>query len=212
MPTPAPEKSTRSGNFEVLIPTVKRRGNAANATQSAKGLGMGSGESKRKRGIMEIADSEGDELSGSSLNTQRTRHDEEVARRLQEEFDRDAAEAFLSGSDQGGMEYDMGHDSDDNDSEDKDSVVDPKGKGKAVETGRRRTGRTAAKTVVPDSDDDDEDYSDSVNYEPPAKKLKTSKAKAKGKGKGKANARVPQSDEEDDDDIPGIFLPYTAVD
>lgn len=146
---------------------------------------------KRKRELVEVADSEEDYLSDPSPNARRTRHDEKVARQLQEELDREAAEAFVSGDDQNIYEDEMDEDSDDF------SLADPKGKGKAVASRRPRGSRAnPKKNLVLDSDEDEEEFSDSVHHEPPTKKQKTVR------GKSKVPA-PPLSDDDDDEDVPG---------
>lgn len=184
VPTPAPEKpSARSAKFEVIIPAVsktsKTSGSTAMAIQKAKDYIMGN-DSKRKRQFIEIADSEDDGTSDPSPNARRTRHDEDVARQLQEELDREAAEALVHGSEEdaflGGMDEDS----------DEAPLADSKGKGKAVAR-RSRSGRSTAKAIVLGSSEDDDDF-----YEPPTKKQKT-------KGKGKDKGKMPDIGLSDDD-------------
>lgn len=163
-------------------------------------------DSKKKRGFIEIADSEDDDLSDTFPITQRTRNDEQVARQLQEDLDREAAEAYESEDESAeGVEQDqMDEDSDDL------ATVDPKGKGKGKLVAPRSRGGAAVKHVISDSEDDEADYSDSVDFEPPTKKRKTTvskgKAKSKVKGKGKAKMPPPLSagfDDDEDEDMPG---------
>lgn len=194
-----PADSNRQSKLEVVIPVVKTRDSAAKALQKAKDYMTGN-DSKKKRGFIEVADSEDDDLLDGSPITRRTRHDEQVARQLQEDLDREAAEAYVSEDDQGEDQDEMDEDSDDF------PPVDTKGKGKSKSVAPRPRSRAAAKTVVQD-EDEDEDDSDSVDFEPPVKRRKT--VVSKGKGKGKAKAKVPlppQSvidDDDDGDDIPG---------
>lgn len=196
VPTPAPEKSlTRTSKFEVVIPaSTKTRGSTATAMQKARDYIMGN-DSKRKRGFVEIADSEDDELSDSSPIARRTRHDEKVARQLQEELDREAAAALISDDGQDASVDEMNHDSDDF------SVAGPKGKGKGKAIARgSRSARSGAKNIILDSEEDKEDYlSESVDYKPPTKKQKT---------KGKAKMSAPPLS--DDDDVPGKLIPYPS--
>ncbi|KAF3770920.1 hypothetical protein M406DRAFT_344394, partial [Cryphonectria parasitica EP155] len=195
VPTPAPEKSTRAGAIEVVIPMIKTRKGTSEAMQKARDFFKGN-DSDRKRGFMEIVDSD-DELLDTSPSAQGTRYDEKVARQLQEEFDRQAAEALTLDGGQGLFDSDAVEDSDDA------VVANSKGKGKAVSALPPRGARTTAKAVVPDSDDDILTESDFDNYEPPAKKQKRTTGKVKGKGKGKGKMPATTfSDEDDEDDVP----------
>lgn len=192
VPTPAPEKSsTRTSKFEVVIPgSSKTRGSTMTAMQKAKDY-MPGNDSKRKRGFVEIADSEDDEddeWADPSPMARRTRNDEKVARQLQEELDHEATLAFLaSDDDQDASEDDM--------SDSDFSVTDPKGKGKGkAVASRSRSTQPTTSDFIKDSEEDDEDYvSDPVAYEPPTKKQKT---------KGKANMPAPPLSD-DDEDEPG---------
>lgn len=149
-------------------------------------------DSKRKRGFVEIADSEDDEMPDPSPMARRTRNDEQVARRLQEEMDHEAAAALVSNDDQGQTDDDESPLSDIF----SDTASEVKGKGKAV-AHRSRTTRSAAKKVQPD-DDEDEDaqdpLSEPVHSEPPTKKRNI-------RGKAKM-PEPPRSDDDDDDEAP----------
>lgn len=206
--TVTPAESSRQSKIEVVIPVVRTRDSATNAMQKAKDYMMGK-DVQKNRGFTEVADSEDDHLSNTSPVTSRTRNDEHVARQLQEELDREAAEAFVSESDnENAVEQ---HELDDS-SEDlplANSKGKGKGKGKSVAPPRRPRGRAV---FMPDSDDDDEEIdSDSDNFEPPSKKRKTAVSREKqsmmAKGKGKAKMPPPPSpgfdDDEEDDEIPG---------
>lgn len=206
--TATPAESSRQSKIEVVIPVVKTRDSAAKAMQKAKDYMLGK-DAKKARGFTEIADSEDDELFNTSPITSRTRNDEHVARQLQEDLDREAAEAYISESDH---EEALEQDEMVEDSEDL-PLANSKGKGKSVapRPRPRPRGRAAAKSMVLDSDDDEEDYSDSGDFEPPSKKRKTAVSKGKttsmAKGKGKARMPPPPSlgsdDDVEDDDIPG---------
>lgn len=178
---------------------MKTRGSAAKALQDAKDF-ITANDSKRKRADFEVADSEDDELLDDTPNARRTRHDEEVARQLQEEFYRDA-NALPSEIEDSELQ--------DEESEDSEhpSVPDLKGKGKAVARPQPRTRRSAGKASVPDSDEAEES-SDSAEREPPTKRQKkavVAGAKASGKGKGKMPA-VPSDSE---DDVPRELLNFS---
>ncbi|KUI60803.1 DNA repair protein RAD16 [Cytospora mali] len=191
-------RSLRSSKLEVVIPMHKTHSSAADNIQKAKEYMMGnhSTTSKRKRDI--IADSDNDDLSDSYPDPGRTRHDEKIARQLQEELDREAAET-MDAQDASVTDNDDNDDDDDaqqytmatSDSEDY-PLADRKGKGNAVATRPyRRASRAAAQShVVPDSDeDDDSDFSDSGDIKPPAKKQKIL---VKGRGKqGSAKGKQP---------------------
>lgn len=204
--TATPAESNRQSNIEVVIPVVKTRDSAANAMQKAKDYMLGK-DAKKTRDFTEIADSEDDDFSNTSPITLRTRNDEHVARQLQEDLDQEAAEAYVSDSDD---EEALEQDEMDEDSEDL-PLANSKAKGKSVAPRPRPRGRAAASSMVPDSDDDEEDYSDSGDFEPPSKKRKTAGSKGKtasmAKGKGKARMPPPPSpgsdDDVEDDDIPG---------
>lgn len=176
----------------------------AKAQQDAKDF-ITAKDPKRKRAVLEVADSEDDELLDDTPNARRTRHDEEVARQLQEEYYREVDDSMSGNHDDDGDPQGE----DDEDDEDVESLSepesDPKGKGKAVSRPRPRTTRSAANLIVADSD---EESSDSIQYEPPTKRQK--KAASTGgnvssaKGKGKMLA-VQDSDFEDD--LPRKSLP-----
>ncbi|KAJ4388808.1 DNA repair protein rad16 [Gnomoniopsis smithogilvyi] len=199
-----PAESNRQAKLEVVIPVVKSRDSAAKAMQKAKDYMMGK-DSKKKRIFTEIADSEDDDLSDTSPITRRTRNDEHVARQLQEDLDREAAEAIQS-QDESDDDERVQDDQVDEDSDDL-ATFDPKGKGRSKPTASRSRGRAPTKLVVSDSEDDEEDFSDSVELEPPTKKRKTAVSKGKSKAKGKGKAKMPPPpppgfDDDEDDDIP----------
>lgn len=179
-----PADSNRQSKIEVVIPVVKTRDSAAKAMQKAKDYMMGN-DTKNKRQITEIADSEDDDLSDPSPIARRTRNDEQVARKLQEDLDREAAEAFVS---EEAYEESVDQDLMDENSDDL-ATLDPKGKGKGKSTAPRSRGRAAAKLAISDSDDEEEEFSDSIDFEPPTKKRKTTVMKGKGKGKAKTQAK-----------------------
>lgn len=194
--TPAPEKSqgaagpsTRSKKLEVVIPSLRSRGSAATALQKAKEY-ITANDSKRKRATFEIADSEDDELLDDSPNDRRTRHDEEVARQLQEELYREAD--ILS------SELDDAESEDERSDElDSPSASGGRGKGKAVARPRPRMTRSAVKHDIPDSDEAEES-SDSVEYDPPSKRQKRAEqTKTKGSAKGKGKMPAAESDSDD---------------
>lgn len=150
--------------------------------------------------MFEVADSEDDELLDDSPNARRTRHDEEVARQLQEEYYR---EADGLNSHHHNEDDDL-QDEDDEDTESQ-SEPDPKGKGKAVSRPRSRTTRAAVKSVVADLDEPEES-SDAVEDEPPSKRQKKTAARgsaSSAKGKGKMLALDPESE----DDLPRKLIP-----
>lgn len=177
---------------------MNTRDSAAKAMQKAKDYMLGK-DAKKTRGFTEIADSEDDDLSNTSPTTLRTRNDEHVARQLQEDLDREAAEAYVSESDDEAVPE---QDEMDEDSEDL-PLANSKGKGKSVATRPRPRGRAGAKSMVLDSENDEEDYSDPVDFEPPSKKRKTAASKGQttrgAKGKGKARMPPPPSPGSDDD-------------
>lgn len=184
------------------------RESAANNIQKAKDYMMGTNPttSKRKRDV--IADSDEDDFLDSFPNAGRIRHDEKIARQLQEELDREAAET-MEAQDALVTDSDVDDDAQQHDvaTSDKEDypMSDRKGKGKAVATRPPRAARAAAaKYMVPDSDEDDldDDYSASDNMEPPAKKQKTV---FKGRGKqSSAKGKQPVAAlSESDDDAPG---------
>lgn len=207
--TVTPAESSRQSKIEVVIPVVRTRDSAANAMQKAKDYMMGK-DVKKNRGFTEIADSEDDDLANTSPITSRTRNDEHVARQLQEDLDREAAEAFVSESDD--QEAVEQRELDESSEDLPLAKSKGKGKGKSVAPLPRPRGRAAAKLMMPDSEDDDEEIdSESDDFEPPAKKRKTAVPKAKqtskAKGKGKAKMPPPPSpgsdDDEEDDEMPG---------
>lgn len=163
--------------------------------QAAKDYMMGK-DSKRKRAISEVADSEDDELLDNSPNARRTRHDEKIARQLQEELDHEAAEELVSEDDnEGYQEQNM------SDESDNFPASDPKGKGKAVVRPSPRGTRSAVKNVIPDSDEAQDD-SDSVKYEPPPTKKQKIVTKRGGKESLKGKGKMPALSSESEDDIP----------
>lgn len=198
---PASTRSTRSSNLEAASPAVKGRGSGTKSNLKADN--QPTGDSLRtiiRNRLLAVTDSEDDDLADDSADARRTRHDEEVARSLQEELDREVRAVLfdVDSEEQPTM---------DSDSEDY-AVTDPKGKGKAVATRRASGTRAAAKKrVVQDSDvdeeddcDDDDDYSDFADLAPPAKKQKTA-ARGRGKqtsAKGKKPAAAIPSDSDED--------------
>lgn len=198
---PASTRSTRSSNLEAASPAVKGRGSGTKS--NLKAGNQSTGDSLRtiiRNRLLAVTDSEDDDLADDSPDARRTRHDEEVARSLQEELDREVR----------GVLFDDDPEEQpimDSDSEDY-AVTDPKGKGKAVATRQASGARAAAKKrVVQYSDvdedddfDDDDDYSDFADIAPPAKKQKTA-ARGRGKqtaAKGKKPATTIPSDSDDD--------------
>lgn len=165
VPTPAPEKSTGSEKFTIVLPSVNTRRNQEEALQKAKNYMLGTDS---KPAV--LADLTDGEISNESPGFNLTRHDEEVARRLQEEIYREVEDEYNGKSD---VESSLSNLSVDGDG---DSDIVPsakaKGKGRAVPTLPRRSGRKSIKPVIADSEDD------LYDYEPPAKRLKN----AKGKG------------------------------
>jgi hypothetical protein len=149
-----------------------------------------------------VPDSEDYDLEDESPNARRIRYDEEVARSLQNELDREV-EGFLFDDDAEEQSMPESADSEDY------ATNDPKGKGKAVATRKASGTRAAAKkrvvqdsdVVVDDDDDDDDDeYSDLADLAPPAKKQKTA-TRGRGKqavAKGKQVAAPFASDSDSD--------------
>lgn len=190
VPTPAPEKSSK---FEVVIPSTSSKSHVANATAMKKARDyMMRNDPKNKRGYVEIGDSEEDQLSDPSPNARRTRHDEKVARKLQEELDYQAA-ALMQDGDQNASEDELNGDGDDY------SVASPKGKGKGKAVARpSRSTRNSTNQTGYSAQDSLHDSVDSDYDEPPAKRQKT---------KGKARMTAPPMSDNDDDDIPRELLP-----
>lgn len=197
---PASTRSTRSSKLEAASPAVKSRGSGSKSSLKADNQSMGaSSRATQKIRLVPVPDSEDEDLADDSPNARRIRYDEEVARSLQDELNREAE----------GLLYDDDLEEQpiiDSDSEDY-AAADPKGKGKAVATRKASGTRAAAKKrVVQDSDlDDDEDFddddhSDFADLAPPAKKQKTA-ARGRGKqasAKGKRVAAPLVSDSDDD--------------
>lgn len=204
-------RSPQSSKLEVVIPMRKTRDSAAERIQKAKDFMMSdtlstSKQTKRKRNV--IPDSEGDDSSDGAPNAGRTRHDEKIARQLQEELDREAAEALIiddDGDDEHGNGPAAQQDVEANSDSEDYPMADRKGKGKAVYTRRPRTSRAAAQDyVVPDlsEDDEDDDLSDSDYNVHPVKKLRihsTGRAQ-QAASKGKQSLAAESNS---DDDAPG---------
>lgn len=206
--TPAPvdnaksasTRSTRSSNVEAASPAVKSRGSGTKSKLKAERQPMdtSSRATRRNRLVVAVPDSDDEDLADDSPNARRIRHDEEIARSLQDELNREV-EGILFDDD---LEEQPMVESDSEDY----AATDPKGKGKAVATRKASGTRAAAKKrVVQDSDiDDDDDYddddSDFADLAPPAKKQKTAirgrgkQASAKGKG-----VVAPLASDSDDD-------------
>ncbi|KAJ0117161.1 adenosinetriphosphatase [Diaporthe amygdali] len=198
----ASTRSTRSSKLEVVISAVKSRGSATKFNSKAgESLMDTSARSSRRNRLAAVPDSEDADFFDDSPNARRIRIDEQVARSLQDELNREV-EGLLS--DHGPQEQSMiGSDSEDY------AVADPKGKGKAVATRRAPGSRAAAKKrVVQDSDsviddDDDDNDSDFADLAPPAKKQKTAvrgrgkQASAKGKKSVHTNPGSPSDSDED---------------
>lgn len=206
--TPAPvdnakaasTRSTRSSKVEAPSPAVKTRASGTKSNLKADNQSMGaSSRATQKNRLVTVPDSEDEDFADDSLNARRIRYDEEVARSLQNELNREV-EGILFDDD---LEEQPMIDSDSEDY----AAADPKGKGKAVATRKASGSRAAAKKrVVQDSDvDEDEDYdedgdSDFADLAPPAKKQKTA-AGSRGKqasAKGKRVAAPLVSDSDDD--------------
>lgn len=208
--TPAPvdnaksasTRSKRSSKVEAATPAVKSRGSGIKSNLKADDQSMGaSSRTTRRTRLISVPDSEDDDLANDSPNARRILYDEEVARSLQAELNREV-EGILFDDD---LEEPPIVESDSEDY----AASDPKGKGKAVATRQASGTRAAAKKrVVQDSDvdeddddyDDDNDYSDFADLAPPAKKQKTA-VRGRGKqasAKGKAVKAPPVSDSDDD--------------
>lgn len=198
---PTSTRSTRSGNLDAVSPVVKGRGSATTSKSKANSQSVSaSSRVTRRNRLAVVPDSDDFDLEDESLDAQRIRYDEEVARTLQNELNREV-EGFLS-DDEDPEEHSMPE----SDSEDY-VATDPKGKGKAV-AARKTSGTRAAtkKRVIQDSDvdiddeaEDDED-SDFTDLAPPAKKQKTT-VRSRGKqavAKGKQVAAPPASDSDED--------------
>ncbi|ROV92655.1 hypothetical protein VSDG_06587 [Cytospora chrysosperma] len=177
-------RSLRSAKFEVVIPMRKTHGTAADNIQRAKDYMMGSNSttSKRKRDF--IADSDEDDLLDGFPNAGRTHHDEKIARQLQEELDREAAEAMEAqegfATDGNVVDDDQQHEVPTSDSED----------------------HPMADRKDSDEDDLDDDYSDSDDMEPPFKKPKTL-MKGRGMPVSSKGKQPVSALSESDDDAPG---------
>lgn len=200
---PTSTRSTRSGQLDTVSPAVKGRGSATTSTSKVNSqLVSASSRVTRRNRLAIVPDSDDFDLEDDSLDAQRIRYDEEVARSLQNELNREV-EGFLS-DDEDAEEQSMPE----SDSEDY-AAADPKGKGKAVATRKSSGTRAAAKKrVVQDSEvdvDDEDDYdedSDFADLAPPAKKQKTV-VRSRGKqavAKRKQVAAPPAS--ESDEDLP----------
>lgn len=199
---PTSTRSTRSGNLDTASPAVKSHASATTSNLKANNQSAtASSRASRRNRLAIVPDSEDYDLEDESPNARRIRYDEEVARSLQNELNREV-EGFLSDDD--AEEQSMLK----SDSEDY-AATDPKGKGKAVAT-RKASGTRAAtkKRVVQDSDvdvdvnedDEDDDYSDFADLAPPVKKQKTA-VRGRGKqavAKGKQVAAPIASDSDDD--------------
>lgn len=199
---PASTRSTRSSKLEAASPAVKSRGSGTKSNLKADNQSMGaSARATRRNRPITIPDSDDDNLENQSPEARRILHDEEIARSLQDELDREVAGILFDDD----LEEQPVIESDSEDY----AATDPKGKGKAVATRQASGTRAAAKKrVVQDSDvddddddyDDDNDYSDFADLAPPAKKQKTA-VRGRGKqasAKGKAVGAPPMSDSDDD--------------
>ena len=195
---PVSTRSTRSGNLGTASPAVKSRGSATKLNLKANNQSASaSSRANRRNRLAIVPDSEDYDLEDESPNARRIRYDEEVARSLQNELDREV-EGFLFDDDADEQPMPESADSEDY------ATTDPKGKGKAVATRKAPGTRAAAKKrVVQDSDvvddDDDDEYSDLADLEPPAKKQKTA-TRGRGKqavAKGKQVAAPLASDSDD---------------
>lgn len=203
---PASTRSNRSSNLEVAIPAAKSRGSDTKSKLKAENLSMDtSSRPARRNRLTAVPDSEDDVLADESPNATRIRYDEEIARSLQNELNREVEGSFFD------VEDDAEDPEDDfeeppvieSDSDDY-AATDPKGKGKAVASRKTSVTRAAAKKhVVQDldiEDDEDDDDSDFADLAPPAKKQKTA-VRSRGKPasvKGK-RAVVPLVSDSDDD-------------
>lgn len=196
---PASTRSTRSSIIEAASPAVKSRGSGTKSKLKADRQPVDtSSRATRSNRLVAVPDSDDEDLADDSPNARRIRHDEEIARSLQDELNREV-EGILFDDD---LEEQPMVESDSEDY----AATDPKGKGKAVVTRKASGTRAAAKKrVVQDSDiDDDDDYddddSDFADLAPPAKKQKTAvrgrgkQASAKGKG-----VVAPLASDSDDD-------------
>lgn len=203
--TPAPvdnvkatsTRSTRSANIDTASPALKSRGSGATSNLRANNRSVNASSRVTRRNRLDVVPDSEDFENEDEIGDRRILHDEEVARSLQNELNREV-EGFLIDDDaeeQSVLE---------SDSEDY-AATDPKGKGKAVSTRKASGTRAAAKKhVVQDSevddDDDDDDDSDFADLAPPAKKQKTT-ARGRGKqaaAKGKQVAAALVSDSDDD--------------
>ncbi|KAH8772695.1 RING-11 protein [Diaporthe sp. PMI_573] len=194
---PVSTRSTRSGNLGTASPAVKSRGSATKSNLKANNQSASaSSRANRRNRLAIVPDSEDYDLEDESPNARRIRYDEEVARSLQNELDREV-EGFLFDDDAEEQSMPESADSEDY------ATNDPKGKGKAVATRKASGTRAAAKKrVVQDSDVvvDDDEYSDLADLAPPAKKQKTA-TRGRGKqavAKGKQVAAPFASDSDDD--------------
>jgi hypothetical protein len=204
----APTRSTRSGTLDTASPAVKSRGSATASNSKANSQpATASSKANPRDRLAVVPDSEDHDLDDNESSNARTRYDEEVARSLQNELDREAGE-FLSEDDAEEQSM-LG-------SENEDYIAaDPKGKGKAVAIRKTSGTRSAAKRRViqdsdvdvdqDDQDDQDDDYSDFADLAPPPKKQKIA-VRGRGKqavAKGKQVAAPTASDS--DDDLPRKF-------
>lgn len=198
---PVSMRSTRSGNVEAASPAAKSRGSGTKSKLKADRQPMDtSSRATRRNRLVAVPDSDDEDLPDDSPNARRIRHDEEIARSLQDELNREV-EGILFDDD---LEEQPMIESDSEDY----AAADPKGKGKAVATRQpSRTRAAAKKRVVQDSDiEDDDDYddddSDFADLAPPPKKQKTS---ARGRGKqasAKGKGVVAPLASDSDDDLP----------
>lgn len=198
---PASTRSKRSSNVEAASPAVKSRGSGTKSKLKAdiQSMDTSSRATQRNR-LVAVPDSEDEDLADDSPNARRIRHDEEVARSLQDELNREV-EGLLFDDDLDEQPMIK------SDSEDY-AATDPKGKGKAVATRQAsRTRAAAKKRMVQDSDIDDDEYyddddSDFADLAPPAKKQKTA---VRGRGKqasAKGKGVVAPTASDSDDDLP----------
>lgn len=203
--TPAPvdnakamsSRSTRSGNFDRASPAVKSRESGATSNLRANNRSLNTSSRVTRRNRLDVVPDSEDFEPEDEIGDRRIIHDEEVARSLQNELNREV-EGFVIDDDAEEQSM-LASDSEDY------AATDPKGKGKAVSTRKASGTRAAAKKhVVQDSevddDDDDDDDSDFADLAPPAKKQKTT-ARGRGKqaaAKGKKVAAALVSDSDDD--------------
>lgn len=166
--------------------------------QRAKDYMLGN-DSKKKRGFVEIANSEDDDddlLLDQSPAARRTRHDEHIARQLQEDLDREAAEA-LGSEDDRIMQEVMDQQERDGLSDLSDTVdVVSKGKGKGK--GKAVASRSSARYNPHGNDLEDDrtlqELIDQQQRDEPSDLSELSDIDdVKGKGKGKAKVGASRS-------------------